>query len=98
MGIGNGQYQKICLFSGNEFLRNIGCLISAPIFGLGGSRPWEKEEDINIIGNKRKRHSIRIKVDYYEACLSKIIYSLLFYFITILITFFVPPDLWYLPH
>ena len=57
---------------------------------LGGSRLWEKEEDIKLSGNKRKRHSIRIKVDLYEVCLSEIIYCLLFYFQTILTPFFFP--------
>ena len=47
-----------------------------------------KEEDIKIIGNNRKRHLIWIKVDLYEVFLSKIIYSLLFYFKTILIPLF----------
>ena len=59
---------------------------------------WDKEEDINISGKNRKRSSIRIKVYLYEVFLYEIIYSLLFYFMTILITFFVPPDLWYLSH
>ena len=40
---GNVRYRKICRFSSNEFWKNIGCLVSAPTFGLGGSRLWEKE-------------------------------------------------------
>ena len=28
-------------FSSNEFWKNIGCLISAPTFGIGGLRLWE---------------------------------------------------------
>ena len=40
---GNVRYQKICRLSSNEFWKNIGCLISAPTFGLGGLRLWEKE-------------------------------------------------------
>ena len=46
---------------------------------------WDKEEDINIGGKKRKKLSIRIKVDLYAVCLSKIIYCLLLYLKTILI-------------
>ena len=33
--IGNVQYQNVCLISINEFWKNIGCLVSAPTFGLG---------------------------------------------------------------
>ena len=40
LGKGNGRYQKICRFSRNEFWKNISCLVSAPTFGLGGSRIW----------------------------------------------------------
>ena len=53
---------------------------------------WEKEEDIKISGKKRKMISIRIKFYLYEVCLYENIYFLLFYFMTILIPFFVPPD------
>ena len=88
MGKENGLYQNVRWFSSNEFWKNIGCLVSAPTFGLGGSRMWEKEEGIKIILKKRKRRSIKIKVDFYEVCLSKIIYCLLFYFKTILTPFF----------
>ena len=42
----DGQYQKVCRFSRDVFLKNIGCLVSDPTFGLGGSRMWEKEKDI----------------------------------------------------
>ena len=38
MFIGNGWYQKICRFSSNAFWKKIGCLISDPTFGFGGSR------------------------------------------------------------
>ena len=65
---GNVRYRKVCRFSSNEFWKNIGCLVSAPTFGLGGSRLWEKEEDIKLSGNKSKRLSIRVKVDLYEVC------------------------------
>ena len=53
--------------------------------------------DIKISVNNRNRSSIRIKVDLYEVCLSKIIDCLLFYFKTILTPFF-SPDFWYLSH
>ena len=95
---GNVRYRKVCWFSSNEFWNNIDCLVSAPDFGLGGPRLWYKEEDIQISGKKRKRCSIRLKVDFYEVCLSKIIYCLLFYFKTILTPSFSPPDFWYLSH
>ena len=39
---GNVRYRKICRFSSNEFWRKMCCLVSAPTFGLGGSRLWEK--------------------------------------------------------
>ena len=35
---------------------------------------------MEISGNKRKRNSLQIKVDFYKVCLSKIIYCLLFLF------------------
>ena len=43
LGKGNVRYRKVRRFSRNEFWKNIGCLVSAPTFGLGGSRLWEKE-------------------------------------------------------
>ena len=88
LGIGNVRYQEVRRISRNEFWKNICCLVSAHIFGLGGSRLWDKEEDIKISGKKRKRRSILIKVDFYEVCLSGIIYCLIFYFMTIPILFF----------
>ena len=42
MGIGNGRYRKVCRFSSNEFCKNIGCLVSAPTFGIGGPRLRKK--------------------------------------------------------
>ena len=36
----NGRFRKLQRFSRNEFWKNIGCLLSAPIFGLGGSIMW----------------------------------------------------------
>ena len=49
---------------------------------------WETEQDTKISGKKRRIRLIRINVDLYEVCLSKIIYCLLFYFKTILIPLF----------
>ena len=49
---------------------------------------WEKEEEMKLSGKNRKRLSIWIKVDFYDVCLSYIIYCLLFYFKTILTPFF----------
>ena len=34
---GNVQYRNVRRFSSSEFWNNIGCLVSAPTFGLGGS-------------------------------------------------------------
>ena len=39
----NVRYINFCRFSSNEFWKNIGCLVSSPTFGLGGSRMWENE-------------------------------------------------------
>ena len=38
----NGWYQNVWRFSSNEFWKNIGCLVSDPIFGLWGSSIWKK--------------------------------------------------------
>ena len=76
LGKWNVRYRKFRWFSGNEFWENISFLVSDPTFGLGGLRLWEKEEEINLSGKKRKRRSIRIKVYLYEVCLSNIIYCL----------------------
>ena len=43
LGKGNVKYRKVRWFSSNKFWKNIGCLVSAPNFGLRGSRLWEKE-------------------------------------------------------
>ena len=64
----NVWYRKFRRFSISEFWKNIGCLVSAPTFGLGGSRLWGKEEEQKLSGKKRKRRSIRAKVDLYEVC------------------------------
>ena len=65
---GNVRYRKVRCFSGNEFWKNIGCLVSAPTFGIGGSRLREKEEDLKLSGKNMKRRSIWVKVDFYEVC------------------------------
>ena len=62
----NGRFWKLRRSSRNEFWNNIGCLLSAPTFGLGVLMRWEK--DPNISGKKRKRYSIKLKVDLYEVC------------------------------
>ena len=85
---GNVRNRNVCWFFINEFWKNIGCLVSVHTFGIGGSRLWEKEEDIQLSGKERNIFSIRIKVDLYEFCLYEIIYCLLFYFQTILTPFF----------
>ena len=36
----NGQFWKLRRFSRKKFWKNIGCLLSSPTFGLGGSRLW----------------------------------------------------------
>ena len=76
----NGQFWKIRRFSRNKLCKNIGCLLSAPKFGLGGSRLLEK--DLNTSGKKRKRYPIRLKVDLYEVCayLFKIIYYCYYFY------------------
>ena len=63
---GNVRYRKVRCFSSCEFWKNIGCLVSVPTFGLWGSRLWEKEEEQKLSVKKRKRRSIREKVDLYE--------------------------------
>ena len=78
LGKGNVRYQKICRFSSNEFWKKIGCLVSTPTFGLWGSRLWEKEEDIKIRGNKKKRRSTFITVDLYEVFYPKLFTSFSF--------------------
>ena len=45
---------------------------------------WEKEEVQNMSKNKRNRCSIRMKIDWYEACLPYTIYCIILYFITII--------------
>ena len=76
----NGQFQKLWRFSRKEFWKNIGCFLSAPPFGLGGLRLWEKGKKIS--GKKRNRSSIRLKVDLYEVCesLFQIIYYCYYFY------------------
>ena len=50
---GNVWYCKVRRFSSCEFWKNIGCLVSAPTFGFGMSRLWEKEEELKLSGKKR---------------------------------------------
>ena len=96
---GNVRYRKVrSLFRCDEFWMNVGCIVSAPTFGLGGLRLREKEEDLKLSGRKRNRRLIWVKVDLYEVCQSYFIYCLLFYFKTILTPFFLPPDFKYLYH
>ena len=76
MGMVNGQDKRFWLFSSNGFWNNIGCLVSAPNFGLGRLRLWEKEEAQDICESKRKRSSISMKVGLYEVYLSYIIYCI----------------------
>ena len=42
----NGRFRKLWRFSRNKLWKNIGCLISALTFGLGGSRMWDKDQHI----------------------------------------------------
>ena len=42
VGMVNGRAWKVSWFSSNGCWKKIGCLISAPNFGLGGSRLWDK--------------------------------------------------------
>ena len=71
----NGRFWKLRRLSRNEFWKNIGCLLSSPTFGLGGSRLWEKHPKIS--GKNRKRSSIRLKVDLYEFC--ALLFQILYY-------------------
>ena len=88
LGVMNGRYRKVWQFSRNEFWKNIGCLVSAPNFGLGGSRLLDKGEAMNISGNKRNRRSIWIKVDLNEVLYPILFIFLCFYFMTIPTPFF----------
>ena len=91
----NGICWKLQRFSRNEFWKNIGCIISAHTFGLGGSRLWEKDQ--NISGKNRKRYLIQSKVDLYEN-VYRYFKLFIMIIISILILIFLPPDLWHLSH
>ena len=73
-----GRAQKFRRFSSNEFWKNIGCLISAPTFGIGGYRMWDKEEAQKIIIVKMNRRSISVKVNLYEICVYSISFIVFF--------------------
>ena len=79
LGKGNGRYRKVCQFYSNELWKNIGCLVSAPTFGLGGPRLWDKEEDIKTSGKNRNILSIRIKLVFMRFVYPKLL--IVFYFI-----------------
>ena len=42
----DGIFEKLRRFSRKQIWRTIGCHISAPTFSLGGSRLWEKDQNI----------------------------------------------------
>ena len=42
LGMVNVWYQKVRWFLSNDFWKSIGCLISAPVFGLGDLMLWDK--------------------------------------------------------
>ena len=71
----NGKFRKLQQFSMIELWKNIGCLLSAPTFGLGGAILWDK--DLTIGGKKRKSSSIILKVDLYDVCAS--LFQILYY-------------------
>ena len=82
LGTVKGQAWKVWRFSSNEFWNNIGCLVSAPTFGIGVLRMWEKDKAKTISGKKEKISSIMEKVYLYDVCLYYIIYCLIFYIMT----------------
>ena len=45
-------------FSSNAFWKSIGCLVSDPTFGIGGSSLCDKGESIKISENKRKKYIV----------------------------------------
>ena len=73
-----GWIRKLWQFSGNEYWKKIGCIILAPNFGLGRSRLWEEDEGKNRSVNKTKRHSIGVKVNFYDVCAYYILFLPLF--------------------
>ena len=62
----NGLFRKLQRLSRKTFWKNIGYLLSAPTFGLGVLRLWDKYPKINC--KKTKRSSIISKVGLYEVC------------------------------
>ena len=52
LGMVNLRYQKMCQFSSSGFWKNIGCLVSAHTFAIGGSRLQEKEDKIKKSGKR----------------------------------------------
>ena len=64
----NGRFRKLRRFSRKKIWKNTDCFMSAPTFGLGGLRLWEK--DLKIRGKNRKRSLIQSKVYLYEVCAS----------------------------
>ena len=61
-----GRFWKLWGFSRKELCKNIGYLLSAPTFCIGGLILWEKDPQIS--GKKRKMSSIQSKVYLYEIC------------------------------
>ena len=71
----NGKFWKLRRFSRNELWKNIGCLLSEPTFGLGGSILWENYPKISW--KNRKSYSILSKDDLYEVC--ELLFKTLYY-------------------
>ena len=82
-------------FFKEQILEEHWCLLSAPTFGLGGSRLWDN--DTKISGKERKRSSIQSKIDLYEVC-GSLFKLFIIVIISILINLFLNPDLWHLSH
>ena len=78
--MGKGDIKIFLRFPINEFWKNIGLLVSAPSFGLGGSRLWENKEETKT-RKKMRICSIRLKVDLYDVCVYSIsLFCYLFYY------------------
>ena len=80
--------KKFVGFPAMNFGRTLVVLFQLLPLVLGDRVCGITKKEINLSGKKRKRRSIQIKVDLYEVCISGIIYCLLFYFPTILTSFF----------
>ena len=85
-------------FSINEFWKNIGCLISASTFGIGGSRIWDKEESHKIGEMKINRLLIMVKVNFYAFCVYHILFKVLFIILLLYWHPFFSPYLWHISH